>query len=746
MVELARGRLAPPTNQKIRFTQITPIDKSGRANVLSNALGLAAKGSIKFAKSNAASAGAEAGVEQLGLDLPESQVNTEVDSLNESIARGLSTEQDAVEGPIDARTVNSLRDASLREATLTDRHIQGLIDSGSISSTEGNARRRISLSDLKNRGSNFLFQDEFDNAFFSVTGGSRGKASSAIFPKTAEEMKQEAITQERVKVEADFEGQKQALQLLFPEMSGNSIQSELTSQFINERRTAELELQQKERSLNGDDSAQLLDLTQANVTRALEAQMGQMLQETGKLGQGDMLVLQTRVAQTKQALEEQIANTPNLTASGRKAAQADIDAWVLGANNRFEVSSGKRIDKETLDVLNVAKEKFGVLASPFTSMLAASGQIKLVEEINTIPKKNIPRRIKLRLGEGGFKNLEEGAKVLRDIALFTTNSKSKPKDLGNVALTLATKEGRKLAGTEENRSKWVDVYLGAADVAFNTLSGIFSSGVDAPEDKNEKTAILDLFNISQIDLTNKMGLKRTAAPTVRIQKDPSGFIPDRIIMDIPEALQSIVGVEDTLSESYITMKRNPWLWKDKGFDNAADAFNAYITGGLSLDPEKFDALPEGEGTAVKTAKPSGAKTTEPLSVQNNNPANLRSFGKVSTVDTPSGKFVKFPSIEEGVRAAARNFTTKLSRGDNSIEEIINQQSPDSDPENVKRGFTNEPFKEFVSKEMGKGRDVVLTEADLPKLLKAIFAFESGSKSGVSEEQILQGIEDAKIDR
>jgi len=41
---------------------------------------------------------------------------------------------------------------------------------------------------------------------------------------------------------------------------------------------------------------------------------------------------------------------------------------------------------------------------------------------------------------------------------------------------------------------------------------------------------------------------------------------------------------------------------------------------------------------------------------------------------------------------------------------------------------------------------VLTDKDIPKLLAAIFAFESGNKSTITNEQILQGIEDAKIDR
>jgi len=596
MPEFGTGGIAEISPQ---FQQVRAIDKTGRGAVVGKAISDVITGVSVFGKAAAREEGVEAAEQQTGLELTEEQVNREVGDINDAIARGLSTEKDIVGGPVSSKRVSELKDASLREATLTDRHIQGLIDSGSISSTEGNARRRIALAKLKNQGSNFLFANEFDNAFFSVTGGTRGSAQAAIFPKTADEIRQDAINQERVKVEAEFEGQKQNIKLLFPNSSESAIHQEMVASFEGERRLKEIELQGKERSLSQEEGLQRLNLTQANITRSLEVNLGEFSQEDGMLDQASVLTLQTRAQQAAQVMTEQLSGEGLLN----KSLEADIASWLTGQNARIDLASKQRLDKQTLDIMNVTKEKWGVLANTSAAMLSEAGNLKLVEELNVLPLSSIPSQIRLRIGEEGARNLEEGSKLIRDIANFNITGMTSVKDPANVAVSLATQAGRSDAGKQENRKKWINIYSQAPEIAFSTFSKVFSDGTKAPTDPNEKTAILDMYNVHQANLSNTVRLLGTKFPTVRILPSPDGFVPDRIVMDIAEDLQGVPGVQEALSESYIAFKRNPWLWEDKGFDHPADAFNAYVAGGFSMAPENFEADVGRRGTIVRETPP-----------------------------------------------------------------------------------------------------------------------------------------------
>ncbi|MGR2462904.1 hypothetical protein ACUX4R_29030, partial [Salmonella enterica] len=54
----------------------------------------------------------------------------------------------------------------------------------------------------------------------------------------------------------------------------------------------------------------------------------------------------------------------------------------------------------------------------------------------------------------------------------------------------------------------------------------------------------------------------------------------------------------------------------------------------------------------------------------NNPANLRYAAGYETANTRSGKFAVFPSLDEGVLAAAKQLQIYGTKGINNIHDII----------------------------------------------------------------------------
>jgi len=288
-----------------------------------------------------------------------------------------------------------------------------------------------------------------------------------------------------------------------------------------------------------------------------------------------------------------------------------------------------------------------------------------------------------------------------------------------------------------------------SSISFNSLNTFQAINTSAPKSEGEMKGLLDLFDNSRTGWFNQISPLKAELPNVRLseQKSPGRSGRNRVLMDIDQALiDNVPGIERSLHGAYTAMKNRPWMWNEKGFENPEDAFNAYITGGFSLKAEDFNTVADSELETDRRGrrKATPSEQDEPLSVQNNNPGNLRSFGDVPTVETKSGKFAKFESIEAGTRALARDLSTKIGRGDNSIEDILKQFSPDEDPKNIERGLKVEDYIKFAEKSTGLKRDKVInSDADVAKLMRAIIDFESGKKSALTDEQILQGIEDAK---
>lgn len=113
-------------------------------------------------------------------------------------------------------------------------------------------------------------------------------------------------------------------------------------------------------------------------------------------------------------------------------------------------------------------------------------------------------------------------------------------------------------------------------------------------------------------------------------------------------------------------------------------------------------------------------------IRNNNPFNLeyRNIGwrgELGPEDHPSGRFSKFDTPLNGIRAGMINIHTKIFRDRaNTVRKLINVLSPKF--ENPTDAFVN-----FVAKRVGVAPDQPLDyRAHIRPLSKAIITFENGS--------------------
>lgn len=738
MAELNKGGVSAPNTS---FTSVTPFAPA--KSIVGDVLGAAIQGTALIAKSNASSAGVEAAASQSGSDLTLEQLNSNVDDLNNSIARGLATEKDKVEGPISSRRVAEVKDASLSKAKTTDRELQSLVDLGVITTTEANARRNLELSRLKNQGANFLFPDVFEDAFFRATGGRAGTAASSVFTKTAEELQQEQIAKERNKAIAEFEGK-----VAGAVQSSGKPESEIRAEFAfnDQLKRQQSILQQKQlvQTLASDEVAQLFDISQASSSQGLDL-VRSNLSVDGVLDAQANTAYLSNIENMARQMQVELGNIDNLSASDRDVRSKDIDAWRQAEIDRASIYNKDSRDKKGLEAIERGVKFAGIAAMPYLKVITSVNP-EVGAALSKLDQGNFTKQARFFLGEEGFTNLGKTAAGFKSMANFYLGGGRPVKDYNWPALSIGTEAGQDVMEKAfEGSDKPIDYVRMVTNASALTLGQLNTGSWVKRGNENQvgtQKAIKGTFDIYRKNLAFQLESLGASPVTITVGSRPNQFtasIPDVLIENGDPQ-----GQKEAVKEAFAIFRKQPWIWTDD-FDNVETAFNSYMAGkfDISTVDERRIQSQQTEGSKTPSKK---VNTDEPLSVANNNPANLRSFGDVPTVDTPSGKFVKFPNKADGIRAAARNFQTKLFRGDNTVEEIINQQSPDSDPENIKRGFTNEGFKEAVAKAIGKGRNEVIDEKDLPKLLKAIFDFESGNRSGVTNEEILKGIEDAKIDR
>ncbi|EKL2924046.1 hypothetical protein PQ304_002779 [Salmonella enterica] len=121
----------------------------------------------------------------------------------------------------------------------------------------------------------------------------------------------------------------------------------------------------------------------------------------------------------------------------------------------------------------------------------------------------------------------------------------------------------------------------------------------------------------------------------------------------------------------------------------------------------------------------------------NNPANLRYAAGYETANTRSGKFAVFPSLDEGVLAAAKQLQIYGTKGINNIHDIISKWAP-SNENNTKEYIGH------VVNATGRSEFEKLNLNDTRTLAKLITAMsvKEGAGSRLSEGKVIQIINNA----
>ncbi|HGK5171680.1 TPA: hypothetical protein ACJ27X_004879, partial [Salmonella enterica subsp. enterica serovar Bovismorbificans] len=121
----------------------------------------------------------------------------------------------------------------------------------------------------------------------------------------------------------------------------------------------------------------------------------------------------------------------------------------------------------------------------------------------------------------------------------------------------------------------------------------------------------------------------------------------------------------------------------------------------------------------------------------NNPANLRYAAGYETANTRSGKFAVFPSLDEGVLAAAKQLQIYGTKGINNIHDIISKWDPSN--ENNTKAYIG-----HVVNATGRSEFEKLNLNDTRTLAKLITAMsvKEGAGSRLSEGKVIQIINNA----
>ncbi|EJS4654184.1 hypothetical protein NWX02_002853 [Salmonella enterica] len=121
----------------------------------------------------------------------------------------------------------------------------------------------------------------------------------------------------------------------------------------------------------------------------------------------------------------------------------------------------------------------------------------------------------------------------------------------------------------------------------------------------------------------------------------------------------------------------------------------------------------------------------------NNPVNLRYAAGYETASTRNGKFAVFPSLDEGVLAAAKQLQIYGTKGINNIHDIISKWAPSN--ENNTKAYIG-----HVVNATGRSEFEKLNLNDTRTLAKLITAMsvKEGAGSRLSEEKVTQIINNA----
>ena len=123
-------------------------------------------------------------------------------------------------------------------------------------------------------------------------------------------------------------------------------------------------------------------------------------------------------------------------------------------------------------------------------------------------------------------------------------------------------------------------------------------------------------------------------------------------------------------------------------------------------------------------------------LRNNNPGNLRANAFRGFLHIDEDGYAVFDTLDNGIRAAARQLKLYLSRGTDSVEKIIRTWAPPEENRTAK-------YVGYVASYIGVNSRAHLqaTEVQLFMLLRAIFNEELGVKAAtaISDDMILKGV-------
>lgn len=117
-------------------------------------------------------------------------------------------------------------------------------------------------------------------------------------------------------------------------------------------------------------------------------------------------------------------------------------------------------------------------------------------------------------------------------------------------------------------------------------------------------------------------------------------------------------------------------------------------------------------------------------IRNNNPGNIRRtginwLGEVPEPQKTDPEFEQFTAPEYGIRAMRKEIEANYNRGENTVEQIINEWAPQN--ENDTRAYID-----FVSSRLGVAPGMPLARFHIRSLIDAIIERENGFNPYPSE--------------
>jgi len=118
--------------------------------------------------------------------------------------------------------------------------------------------------------------------------------------------------------------------------------------------------------------------------------------------------------------------------------------------------------------------------------------------------------------------------------------------------------------------------------------------------------------------------------------------------------------------------------------------------------------------------PTEPRPTGPLSIQNNNPGNLRLAGQPGATEGQGG-FAAFSSPGQGLRALTRQVVLDTQTRGMNLEDFLNKYAPPSENQTSK-------YIAFVERQTGLDAKSKVPESKIPQLVRAIVRMEGGQEA------------------